>query len=640
MTEQTAPTTHQFEADVNRVLSLVIHSLYSHKEIFLRELISNASDALDQLSFRAITEPELLADDPTLVIRLLPDVEQGTLTIYDTGMGMTQDEMIENLGTVAFSGTRQFLERLEQEQKADARFIGQFGVGFYSAFLVSSFVEVISRAAGCKEAYKWSSSGSETFTVEPSQRDQRGTTVILHLKEEHKEYLQEYSIRTLVKQYSDYVTHPIELKVERHPDEPDKSSEQPVFERINEGVALWQRPKEEITDQQYEEFYRHLTYDWEGPLARTHFVIEGANLFVGLLFVPKRTPFDLNFPAKKGGVRLYVKRVFIMDDFEELLPQWLRFIRGVIDSDDLPLNISRETLQDSRVVQTIKRQVTRKVISLLEELAKEKTDTYLEFWNKFGRVLKEGVHLDPQHSDRLGELLRYESSRQEGLTSLAQYLDRMAPDQPAIYYAMGYSRSVVEKSPHLELLTKLGYEVLYMTDAIDQWVVDRLREYGGKPLVSAMEADLKLEPKEEGEQKERENRETELKPLMEFMQGILEAQVREVRLSERLTASAVCLVIPEGGIHAHIERLLRLSDQETTISKRILEINPGHPLIQNLVALHRREPESLRLKEWVELLLDQALLTEGSPIHDPAVFGSRLTALMEQVVADAVSGEP
>ncbi|MEO1273029.1 MAG: molecular chaperone HtpG, partial [Myxococcota bacterium] len=411
----TETNTYEFQAEVHQVLSLVINSLYSNTDIFIRELVSNASDALDKLRFEAITRPELIADDEALRIQLIPNEEAGTLTITDTGIGMTREELIENLGTVARSGSKAFMEQLQKASEAarsgDVQLIGQFGVGFYSAFLVADRVEVVSRAAGAEEAWCWVSNAERTFTIDPAERDRRGTAITLYLKEEQRELLQSWKLRSLVKRYSDYVSHPIELQVVNTVGEGDEATTEISFEAINQSSALWRRPSSEITEEQYQEFYKHLTHDWEPSLAYTHFKIEGTQQFTGLLFVPKRPPFDLFDRDRRTGAQLYVKRVFIMDECEELLPQWLRFARGIIDSDDLPLNVSRELLQDSRITRTIRTQVIKKVLSMLEDLADEQPETYLEFWERYGVVLKEGLHFDPKYKDRLAKLLRFHSTR-------------------------------------------------------------------------------------------------------------------------------------------------------------------------------------------------------------------------------------
>ncbi|NTX00280.1 molecular chaperone HtpG [Myxococcus sp. CA051A] len=636
MTVEAAPQreTHAFQAEINQLLSLVINSLYSHKEIFLRELVSNASDALDKLRFRAITEPELLSDAPELELRITPDAEKNTLTIEDTGIGMSHDELVKNLGTIAHSGSREFLQMATQRGQKDVQLIGQFGVGFYSAYLVADRVEVVSRAAGKdSQAWKWSSEAHGSFTVEPAERAARGTAVILHLKEDQKEFLDEWRVRSLITQYSDYVGHPIKLQVKKTTGTGDDAKTEVALEVVNKASALWQRSKSEITDEQYQEFYKHLTHDWDVPLAWTHFRADGNQQFTGLLFVPKNPPFDLNAQQQRG-VRLFVKRVFIMDRCEELVPQWLRFVRGVIDSDDLPLNVSRELLQDSQVVRAIRKHVVKKSLDLLEKLAKDKPEDYTAFWKSFGTVLKEGLATEAEHKDKLGGLLRYESSREEGLTSLSDYVSRMKEGQEALYYMYGESRKAVEDSPHLEALKQRGYEVLFMTDPVDEWAAQGLREFQGKPLVSALQADLKLQSTDE-QKKEHEQNSEGLKGLTAKMKDVLQDSVREVRVSDRLTDSPVCLVVPEGGSPAYLERLLQQRGKGMPRVKRILEVNPKHPVIEHLKAVHEKDPAQAQVSEWIELLHDQALLTEGSTISDPNRFARRLTSLLTQVAGQA-----
>jgi molecular chaperone HtpG len=642
MSVETPRETHSFQAEINQLLNLVINSLYSHKEIFLRELVSNASDALDKLRFRSITEPELLGDDAAaLEIRLIPDSEKGTLTIEDTGIGMSHDELVKNLGTIAHSGSREFLEMVTQRGQKDVNLIGQFGVGFYSAYLVADRVEVVSRAAGKdQKAWKWTSEAKGNFTVEPAERATRGTSVTLHLKEDQKEFLDEWRLRSLITQYSDYVGHPIKLQVQKTTDVIDAKTGEKTkttgFETVNKASALWQRPKSELTDEQYQEFYKHLTHDFEPPLTWTHFKTDGHQQFTGLVFIPKHKPFDMDSTQKRRGVRLFVKRVFIMDDCEELLPPWLRFVRGVVDSDDLPLNVSRELLQDSAVVRSIRKHVVKKTLDQLEKLAKDKPEDYLAFWKNFGSILKEGLAADSEQREKLGSLVRYESSRDEGLTSLADYISRMKEGQQAIYYVYGESRKALEGSPHLEALRKRGYEVLYLTDPVDEWAAQGLREFNGKPLVSALQADLKLQETDE-EKQQKEQQAQGLKGLTERIKEVLKDSVREVRVSDRMTDSPVCLVLPEGGSPAFLERLLREHGKGMPRAKRILEVNPAHPVIEHLRKLHERDAGSAQVAEWIELLHDQALLTEGSTLEDPNRFAKRMTGLLTQLAAVAVT---
>jgi molecular chaperone HtpG len=645
----TEPTRHQFQAQVTRVLELVINSLYSNKEIFLRELVSNAADALDKLRFNAITDPALVADDPKLRVRLIPDEASGTLTIWDNGVGMSRADLEKNLGTIAHSGSQAFLDAVKASAgeggKPDVNLIGQFGVGFYSAFLVADHVEVTSRAAGSEEAFVWASDGADGYTIAPAERTLRGTSVLLHMKEDMRDYLNEWRLKSLVQRYSDYVSYPIELAVKARPfggdddEEADGEGEkdkkgaeaEPTFEVINQASALWQRPASEITAEQYEEFYKHLTHDWEPPLGHTHFQIEGTQLFTGLLFVPKRPPFGLFDPDRKHGVRLHVKRVFIMDECDDLLPRWLRFFRGVIDSDDLPLNVSRELLQDSRVVRTMRKQVIKKALDLLESLATDRPEDYASLWENYGQIIKEGLHYDPQHKDRLQGLVRFRSSRGEGLVSLDEYVKHMPEGQKAIYYAIGPSVRQLASSPHLEVLKKRGYEVLYLVDAIDQWAIPTIETFEEHPLVSATTTELDLGGAEEKSEESAEEGAAEaatFDALRERIRSVLDENVSEVRVSERLADSPACLVVPEGGLPSHIELMLRANNQDVLKSKRVFEINPTHPLIVKLDQLHAANGEDPAVTEWVELLFDQAVLAEGMPLEDPARLASRMTKLM------------
>jgi molecular chaperone HtpG len=624
--------THSFQAEVSQVLHLVIHSLYSHKEIFLRELVSNTSDALDKLRFRALTEPDLYGGDTALAIRIRADRERKTLTIEDNGVGMTEEELVRDLGTVARSGSRAFLEQLAQRGQKDARLIGQFGVGFYSAYLVADRVEVVSRAAGADQtAHRWISEAKDTFTVGPDERATRGTAITLHLRDDQQEFLDEWRLRDLVKRYSDYVSHPIQLLVTKGTGDEAKSE----YETINRASALWQRPKGEITEEQYDEFYRHLAHAPEGekPLARSHFKVEGTQEFAGLLYVPREKPFELRFGMKHRGVRLYVKRVLVMEDCEEIVPEWLRFIVGVIDSDDLPLNVSREVLQQSSAVRTIKKQLVKHALDALESLAAERPEDYAVAWRAFGALIKQGVGSDFEYRDRLAKLLRYESTAGDGLHSLSEYVKRMKDGQEAVYYVIGESRKALEGAPHLEGLRKRGYEVLFMTDPIDEWATESLRTFEGKPLVSAMRADLKIESTED-EKKARQVDAEALRPLFERIRAVLGDRVTEVRASDRLTDSPCCLVLASAGPHGYVERLLREAGRDLPKSSRILELNPDHAIVRSLEALiDRGDADPARIADWIEVLYDQALVSEGAPIADPGAFARRITSLLTAVTA-------
>lgn len=629
--------THAFQAEVGRVLSLVINSLYSNKEIFLRELISNASDALDKLRFRSLTEPALLEGEPQLVIRLRTDPEAKMLVIEDTGIGMTEAELVENLGTVAKSGSAAFLEKLEASAKKDVSIIGQFGVGFYSAYLVADRVEVVSRAAGTDKAWKWMSTGRDTFEVEPVDatapggRASRGTEVRLFVRDEHKEMLEPWRLRELVRRYSDYVAYPIELETK----DKEKAEEPPKRETINQGRALWQRPKGEIEDAQYDELYKHLTHDWEPAVARTHFRVEGTQEFVGLFWVPKHPPFDIDDPRKQRGVRLFVKRVLVMEDCEAILPQWLRFMRGLVDSDDLPLNVSRELLQESTTLKTIKKQVTKRVLDLLDEIAKDKPEDYKAVWSAFGRVIKEGLAVDYDWKERIAKLTRWPSTHvpAEGeaeLVSLDDYVGRMKEGQDAIYYVTGESRDALLGSPHLEALRARGFEVLLMTDPVDTWAAEGLAEFGGKKLVNAMRADVKLPEEEEEKAKEAGK---ELEPLVAAAKKVLEGRVRDVAVSSRLRESPACLVLAGAAMPAHLEKLMARSGKAVAKGQRNLELNPTHPAVKALAGIAAKDANDPKLADWVTLLYEQSLVSEGSPVDDPNGFARRVTSLLVQAVS-------
>jgi molecular chaperone HtpG len=642
--------THSFQAEVSEVLRLVIHSLYSQKDIFLRELVSNASDALDRLRFRALTEPDIYEGDTSLVIRIRFDRDRKTLAIEDSGVGMTEEELVRDLGTVARSGSRAFLEEIAKRGQKDARLIGQFGVGFYSAYLVADRVEVISRAAGPGHtAHRWESDGRSTFTVAPDDRPARGTEIRLHLRDEHLDLLDDHRLRELVKRYSDYVSHPIQLFVrgtkgavasaaaatEGAADEEREVPGEGRYETVNRGSALWQRAKSEITSEQYDEFYRHLAHTGDGaPIARTHFKVEGTQEFAGLFYIPREKPFELRLGIKHRGVRLYVKRVLVMEDCDEIVPEWLRFVVGVIDSDDLPLNVSRELLQESSAVRTIRRQVVKHVLETLETMAGERPADYATFWRAFGPYVKHGAASDFEHRERVAKLLRYESTVGEGLVSLGEYVARMKEGQNNVYYVVGETRKALESAPHLEGLRKRGYEVLLMTDPIDDLVADSLSSFEGKPLVSAMRADLKMDASDD-EKKAREAEAGALRPLFERIRSVLGARVTEVRASARLIDSPCCLVLTGAGPHGYVERLLREAGRDVARPPRILEVNALHPIIKSLEGLVARDDG--RASDWIEVLYDQALIAEGAPLDDPGGFARRVTSLLS-TVSSTISG--
>lgn len=634
---------HTFQAEVNEVLSLVVNSLYSHREVFMRELISNSADALDQLNFRALTEHELLGDDKELRVELIRDEAAGTLTIRDNGVGMTRAELIDNLGTIARSGSKKLMQSLSAEQKKDVSLIGQFGVGFYSAFLVADSVSVTSRKAGSDESWTWESEAKGEFEVRPAEREGRGTDITLTLKEDAKEYLQEWPVRDVVRKYSDYVRWPIQMEIERTTGTGDDQKTEKESVTLNQARALWTRSKSDIADSDYTEFYKSLSHDWQPPLAWTHFKVEGTHELSGLLYIPEKAPFDV-VDRKQSGVKLFVKRIFIMDDAQEIVPEWLRFMRGVVDSEDLPLNVSREILQKDATTRFIKKQVVSKSLTLLEELAAEgeterpknadaaegegkteKVNRFNTFYAEFGRNLKEGVYHEHDARERLSSLLRFHTTNvdDDSMTSFADYVSRMGEDQESIYYVAADSLASAKSSPHIEALKTHGSEVLLMTEAIDEWVVDALREFDGKKFVSAAKGALDL-PESDEDKKKKEEQEKELAPVLERVQKALDDHVKTVRVTDRLTESPACLVSDEGSMSARQEKVLREAGHDVPKQKRILELNANHSVVQKLQALS----DESRFADWSALLYDQALLAEGTLPSDPVAFNRRLTDLM------------
>ena len=636
-------TTRKFETEVQQLLDLVIHSLYSNKDIFLRELISNASDAIDKIRFESHSNEALLEGNSDWKIKLIPDKTAGTLTIRDNGIGMSLEEVAENVGTIARSGTRAFMEAAKAKNLADnPELIGQFGVGFYSSFMVADKVVLVTRKAGDKAAgCRWESTGDGNYTIEDCEKETRGTDVILHLKEEMKEYLDEWKIRSIVKKYSDYVQYPITMDITRT--EPAKGADGQVIEgggdiektteeTLNSMKAIWARPKSEITEEEYEEFYKHISHDYEKPLKTIHYSAEGTSEFKALLYIPSHRPFDMFYPDRKKGVQLYVRRVFITDSCEHLVPEYLRFIKGVVDSSDLPLNVSREILQEDVQIKRIEKSLVGKILGTLAEMKEKAADDYLKFYAEFGPVLKEGLHFDFANKEKIQELIMFESTATEPgkVVSLKEYVERMPESQKEIYFITGSGRAAVENSPHLEVFRKKGYEVLFLIDPVDEWVVQSLREYDGKKLKAVDRGDLEIDTEEEKKEKEekREKAAKEYKGVLDLIQDQLQDKVKEVRLSSRLTDSACCLVADEYGLNANMERLLKSMNQEVPESKRILELNPDHPLMQVLSGLYDKDKENPRLGDYCELLYDQALLTEGSPIKDPLKFTRLVAELM------------
>ncbi|GAB4303657.1 MAG: molecular chaperone HtpG [Desulfuromonadia bacterium] len=638
--------TKEFQTEVKQLLDLVIHSLYSNRDIFLRELISNASDAIDKLRFESHSDETLLEGGSDFAITLLPDREKKTLTITDNGIGMTWSEVEENIGTIARSGTKAFMEALKQSGGENPELIGQFGVGFYSSFMVADRVTLTTRKAGTdrKLGVLWESTGDGSYTIEEVEKSGRGTSITLHLKEEYSEYLDEWKIRSIVKKYSDYVQYPIKLTVTRK--EPAKGLdgnviegggeiEKQVEETINSMKAIWTRPKGEVTEEEYTEFYKHVSHDFDAPFRTIHFAAEGTSEYRALLFIPRHKPYDIFFPEKHRGVQLYVKRVFITDRCDDLLPDYLRFIRGVVDSSDLPLNVSREILQQDAEIRRINKGLTNKVLSTLSELKEKEYDAYVEFWKEFGPILKEGVHFDYANREKLQELLLMETSRTEPgtYTTLRGYRERMPEEQKEIYYLTGANRRLLEHSPSLERLAARGYEVIFLTDPVDEWVVQSLTEYDGRKLKAIDRGDLDLGDEEKNRWKEKEEAaRREYGKLLSAIRSHIEDEVKDVRFTDRLTESASCLVADEHGITANMERILKAMRHDAPESKRILELNPDHPLLAALKTRFDADEKDPLIADYARLLLDQALLAEGSPIGDPQRFNRLVTRLMVTAV--------
>jgi molecular chaperone HtpG len=619
--------TLSFQAEVKQILHLVTHSLYSNKEIFLRELVSNASDACDKLRFEALDHPELFEDAPNLELRVFFDAEAKTLTIRDNGIGLSAEEAVQHLGTIAKSGTREFMAALEGDKKKDANLIGQFGVGFYSGFIVADRITVESRRAGLKpeEGVRWSSEGTGEFEVEPITREQRGTDVILHLREGEDEWLSLWKLKSIIGKYSDHISLPILMQRQQWDEEKKEQVFTDEWETVNKAAALWTRSKSDITDTEYQDFYKQLSYDSEPPLAYTHNRVEGRTEYTQLLYVPKKAPFDLWNRDKRGGVKLYVKRVFIMDDAEALMPVYLRFVKGVIDSADLPLNVSRELLQESRDVKAIREGSTKKVLGMLEDVAENQKETYAEFWTQFGAVLKEGIGEDFANQERLAKLLRFASTHADSGVSFTDYVGRMKEGQESIYVITADSLAAAKASPQLEIFRKKGIEVLLLTDRVDEWMLSHLYEFDGKPLVSVAKGGVDLgKLQDEEEKKAAEATAEALKPLIERLQATLKDRVKEVRSTTRLVDSPACVVADEGDMSGHLARLLKQAGQSAPASKPILEINPGHALVRRLDSPEGGE----RFDDLAHILLDQAVLAEGGQLEDPAAYVRRVNALL------------
>ena len=622
----TSKETLGFQAEVKQLLQLMIHSLYSNKEIFLRELISNASDACDKLRFEAMSHPELLEGHSELGITVSFDKAARTITVSDNGIGMSRIDAIEQLGTIAKSGTREFFAQLSGDQQKDAQLIGQFGVGFYSSFIVADRVTVVSRRADQdpSAAIRWESDGGGEFTIEPAERTESGTDVTLHLRDGEDEFLAAGKLKSIITRYSDHISLPIRMRKEVWDKDKSEYRQTDELETINQASALWARTKAEITEEQYREFYKHVSHDFSDPLAWTHNRVEGRTEYIQLLYVPERAPFDLWDREQRHGLKLYVKRVFIMEDAGDLLPTYLRFVRGVIDSSDLPLNVSRELLQQSRDVKAIREGSTKRVLGLLEELAENEKEKYATFWKEFGQVLKEGVGEDAANRERIAKLLRFASTTtDEPTVSLAEYVGRIKDKQAAIYYVTADTLAAGKASPHLEIFRRKEVEVLILTDRVDEWMLSFLTEFEGKPLVSVAKGDLDLGDLADAQEKEQQRQVVEQsKDLVEAVKASLGDRVKDVRITLRLTDSPACVVADEHAMSQHLQRLLKAAGQNAPTTKPILELNPNHPLVQRLT------PGDQQLAEWSALLLDQAVLAEGGQLDNPAEFVKRLNSML------------
>lgn len=621
-----------FQAEVKQLLQLMIHSLYSNKEIFLRELISNASDAADKLRFEAINNDALFENQSELFISVDFDKTARTISISDNGIGMSQQEAIDHLGTIAKSGTKEFFTRLSGDQQKDAALIGQFGVGFYSGFIVAEKITVETRRAGlpADQGVRWESGGEGEFTIENISLPQRGTRIILHLREGEDEFLSAWKLKSTIRKYSDHISLPIRMKKEEWDEEKKETVIKDELETINQASALWARSKSEITDEQYIEFYKHVSHDYQDPLTWTHNRVEGRSEYTQLLYLPKNAPFDLWDRNKRGGIKLYVKRVFIMDDAEQLMPIYLRFVKGVIDTNDLPLNVSREILQESRDVKVIREGSTKRILGMLEELAnadeQEKKDKYADFWKEFGQVLKEGIGEDASNKERIAKLLRFASTHNDTdvqTVSFADYVARMKPEQDKIYYVTADGWTAAKNSPHLEIFRKKGVEVLLLTDRVDEWMLSFLTEFESKQLISVAKGDLDLgKLEDESEKKQKEETQTEYKDLVEKMKTALSEKAQDVRITFRLTDSPACLVSGDDELSGNLLRMLKASGQAAPESKPILEINPHHPLVQRL------KYEDSKFNDWSSILFDQAMLAEGGTLTDPAGFVKKLNDML------------
>jgi len=633
MNTQNNKTNHTFGTDVSKLLQLMIHSLYSNKEIFLRELVSNASDAADKLRFLALENNDLYEGNGELRVRISADKDANTVTISDNGIGMSREEVISSLGTIAKSGTAEFFQNLTGDQARDSQLIGQFGVGFYSAFIVADSVTVRTRKAGEAEATEWHSQGEGEYTLADIEKAERGTEIILHLRDDEKEFLEEFRLRSIVTKYSDHVSIPVEMY-----QAPTEESEGPDGEKIpatpgewqaiNKATALWTRDKSEISDEEYKEFYKHVGHDWEEPLTWAHNKVEGKTEYTSLLYIPKKAPFDMWNRERQHGLKLYVQRVFIMDDAEQFMPNYLRFVKGLLDSNDLPLNVSREILQDNKVTQAIRKGCTSRVLKMLDRMGKNKPEEYQTFWNEFGQVIKEGPAEDMANKEAIAKLLRFASTDSDLETqnvSLEQYIARMKEGQDKIYYVVADSFQAAKSSPHLEIFRKKGIEVLLLSDRVDEWMMSHLTEFDGKQLASITRGDLDLgDLDDEESKKEQEASEKEVEGLIERVKTALGDKVKEVRFTHRLTDSPACVVADEHDMSSQMQKLMEQIGQQAPETKPVFELNPEHQLVKHLNDVQDED----NFAQWADVLLDQALLAERGSLKDPAGFVSRLNKLM------------
>ncbi|MEM0514323.1 molecular chaperone HtpG [Pseudoalteromonas sp. YIC-827] len=633
MTATSEKETLGFQTEVKQLLNLMIHSLYSNKEIFLRELVSNASDAADKLRFLALENGDLYEGDAELKVRISADKDKGTVTIADNGIGMTRDEVISALGTIAKSGTAEFFKNLTGDQAKDSQLIGQFGVGFYSAFIVADKVTVRTRKAGETHAIEWESKGEGDYTLAEIEKDSRGTEIILHLRDDEKEFLDDFRLRGIVNKYSDHIAIPVEMYREPVPEtegpDGEKIEAQPGhWEVINKAEALWTRDKSEISDEEYQEFYKHVGHDWEEPLTWAHNKVEGKTEYTSLLYIPKRAPFDMYNRERQSGLKLYVQRVFIMDDAEQFMPSYLRFVKGLLDSNDLPLNVSREILQDNKITQTIRKGCTSRVLKMLDRMGKNKPEEYQTFWDEFGSVIKEGPAEDMANKEAIAKLLRFASTHTDEATqnvSLEQYIERMSEGQDKIYYVVADSFEAAKNSPHLEIFRKKGIEVLLLSDRVDEWMMSHLTEFQDKQFQSITRGDLDLGDLDDEESKKaQEESEKEVEGLLERIKTALGDKVKEVRFTHRLTESPACVVADEHDMSSQMIKLMESVGQKAPETKPVFELNPEHQLVKHL----NDEQDEDKFTQWSEVLLDQALLAERGSLKDPAGFVTRLNKLM------------